>query len=158
VSKTCSHKGITTIELLITMGIMFAVTSAGALSYRFLMSSFHQSASRNQYEADISRAKSEALREGTRVVIEFLPSGNGYQVGFDYLPFDAPPAIETLVFQRQFPRRITVSPTTQMVFDSRGFSIDEDGVPPPVAQTLADDGVNFASVSISVSGIVTISD
>lgn len=149
-------RGMTIIELMATMAIMFSIGAAGTLSYTALTGSFKESASRNQFESDLNRAKNEALNQGTRVVVQMNDSGTSYTVGLDFLPFDDPAAIETTLFTRDLPSPVAISPATDLIFDSRAFSIDSTGLPASATLYLQDGGVNFSRFEVAVTGVITV--
>lgn len=140
------------------MVVISLVGTAGVLSYKRLTDSYRQYAGRVQFQADLARAKSEALNEGARSVVRFNETGSGYTVGIDFHPFNDPPAIEETLVSRDFPQSIIATPQNDIIFDSRGFSVDSTGYPTSVTLTFFQNSALLGRINIAVTGIVTLQD
>lgn len=149
-----ASSGMTLLELLVAMGLFSVLAFAGALQFGELMGSFNRNNARHDLEFDVSRIRSEAGAEGTRVVLVIGADRSFYSVGFDRLPYASPPVIEVPLFRRNLPNDVTVTATQPLIFDSRGYVINEGGQLTNTVLTLAYQGANYLTATVYPTGHV----
>jgi prepilin-type N-terminal cleavage/methylation domain-containing protein len=119
------QRGVTLIELLVGFAIFSSLTFLGATRVPSLIRSFTENNMRHEVEFDLRRARAEAASEGARVVFALRADGRGYTFGYDRLPYASPPAVEVVVAARNFGTNYTMTTSGTILFDSRGYLIDE---------------------------------
>jgi len=159
--RTASHLtfnraslGMTLLELLVAMGLFSVLAFAGAVQFGELMGSFNRNNARHELEFDVSRIRSEAGAEGTRVVLVIGADRSSYSVGFDRLPYASPPVIEVPLFRRNLPNDVTVAATQPLIFDSRGYVINEAGQLTNTVLTLSYQGTSYLTATVYPTGHV----
>ena len=151
-----SIHGFSVLELLVVMTIFALLTTLALPQFVSLESTFARSDSLQRVEFDLRRAKSEALAAGARTVVSFDDRGQGYSIGFDYLPFNDPPAADEIFLNETLPSTISLnSESSTIIFDSRGFLIDDAGSPTTVDISLVENGAEYGTASISATGAIT---
>jgi prepilin-type N-terminal cleavage/methylation domain-containing protein len=151
------ERGFSILELCVVMAILAILAAIAVPDYSEVSGSFNRQASVSQVEFDLRRARAEALAAGTRGVVSIGGGGAQYSFGFDYLPYAEPAAAETEEFRRRLPAKITFSSSVELIFDSRGYLVDEDGNLTSAALSLSFDGTSFCSGTVLSTGTVTLS-
>lgn len=133
--------GFTIIELIVTVAVAAILLSIAMPSLRIFVLNARMTTQTNNLLADISLARSEAIKHGSRAVIctssdGATCTGSGWNSGrlifWDPSPFNNGPAADRLVRYSEALPGSTVSgvPTTfpdPLIFDSRGAPIDALG-------------------------------
>lgn len=149
-----SEGGMTLLELLVAMGLFSILAFAGALQFGELVGSFNRNNARHDLEFDISRIRSEAGAEGTRVVLVVGATRTSYSIGFDRLPYASPPVIEVPLFRRNLPNDVTITGTQPLIFDSRGYVINEAGQLTNTVLTMSYQGRPYLTATVYPTGHV----
>lgn len=144
--------GYTLMEMLISILILAVMSSMAVVNHSEMRRSFERSNARQEFEFALRRAQVEATREGTRVV--FTQASGAYQLGFDYIPYNDPPAHDSLVETIALPESITIAFSSPLIMDSRGYLTDTDGLLVQRIVTLSQDGTQFAAATIYPTGVV----
>ncbi|NMC64512.1 MAG: hypothetical protein GYA55_15205 [SAR324 cluster bacterium] len=159
--KFCSTKfsnrkesAFTLIEMLVTVLLLFVLAYTASSNVPELIQSFGRKNAKQEIDSDLRRARSEATKEGTRVVFEFINGGASYRVGFDYLPYSNPAVADKYIFQQNLSNDVTVSTSAPVIFDSRGYLIDASGDPTTVDIELRQDGAVFKTGTIFATGLL----
>ncbi len=135
--------------------ILSAIGLPGAVD---LISSFERNVARSQLETDIRRVRSEALAAGARVQLTINGDGAGYSVGIDYIPYADPPAPDVVLYNQTLPSGITVYATQVILFDARGFLIDNTGDYTTTTVTIQEGTETFALANVFPSGVIEHAD
>ncbi len=120
---------MTLLEIVTVLGIVSSVSVAVSLNFSEVRSSFDKLTARGVLIQDLTRAQAEAVTAGCRMIFTVATDGRSYNYGCDLLPYDTgfPPSADVFSCVRPLPRRITLSPGTVIVFNSRGQSVDASG-------------------------------
>jgi Tfp pilus assembly protein FimT len=148
------QRGISVLELMVSLLILAIATTAGVSNFRSLQRSFAKDSAIKQIEFDIRRAKAEAVSRNVRGIIEIAPDGRNYRVGLDEFPFQSPPAIEVVLARRELPGATSISAADDnLYFGTRGFLTDD--VNNPITGTIffAIDGEEYATGTIYATGV-----
>jgi len=141
-------------EMLIVIALLSILTAVGVVNYSEFRNSFDRSNSIKQLEFDIRRAKTLAVKEGTRGILAMVDGGSSYTFGYDYLPFTAPAVADTQTFRQSLPSSVTVSFETPLIFDSRGYLIGEYGSLKSQKVTLSQNGSTFSVMEVFPTGAI----
>ena len=127
-------------DMLVTMAILGTIGAMAAPQLSTLSSSFNRLNARTILIQDLKRAQAQALTEGCRGIFTFDASNESYSFGCDYLSYDTSdtPVADTISFQRTMPDRTQVTVSTQVIFNSRGQSVDKDDIIQNVTLSLFD--------------------
>ena len=121
-----SERGFSLLELLATIAIFSIISAIAFIGMTPVFDSFNLQGAREQFDFDVRRSQSEALREGARGVLVLSVDGRGYSFGFDYPPYNNPAVYEKHKFTRVLPWDMTITGSrSAIIFDSRGRIIDE---------------------------------
>ena len=138
--RTCSglrgETGMSLLEVVVALTISAIIAGIGILNHNNWSDSFQKKNARQQLELDLRRARQDTMAEGSRGVVTISASGTIYTFGFDYAPYSSPAAIEKVVFNKNLPSDVTLSTSSTIIFDSRGQSVDVNGVLTPVTVTV----------------------
>lgn len=151
-SNLKSYNGFTLLELLTCVALLGILALIASANLNELLVSIYSTSARNELEADVSRARAEALAEGARAIITISADSKSYTVGLDYMPFSDPPVSEVTLFERELPNTISVIANQTIIFDSRGYLITSDGDITSTDVTLNAAGTPFADGTIYPTG------
>lgn len=112
---------------MVVLFITAIMLAMGSLQFASLDSAAKNSTAWQIFEADVSRARTEASARGTRIIIR--PEGDGYIVGQDIQPYNDPAAEDSILYTRILPTGITASFSNSLLFDSRGVLVAENDTP-----------------------------
>lgn len=158
VSLQASQSGFSILELLVAMMILVVISSVAFANAPEVMRSFKQNNLRREFEFVLRRAKSEAAQEGTRTILAFENAGASYSVGFDYLPYNDPVAADEVFLSRAFGDDFTISSDQTIIFDSRGYLVDETGQLTQTFLTLYQQGQYLVTGQIFSTGFLNYED
>ncbi|MCB0320752.1 MAG: type II secretion system protein [Bdellovibrionales bacterium] len=135
-----AEHGETLLNVIVALAIIGTLGALGLPQLSRISASFDRLNAKTVLVQDIKQAQAKALTEGCRGVFQIQNSGQSYTYGCDYLPYDSdiPPAADTVSFSRVLPEGIAVTPSTQMIFNSRGLPVDAYDVISNVTVTLSD--------------------
>lgn len=152
--------GFSLMELTVVLAVAALVVLQAMPALVDMQFGIDQASARDILEYDISRAKSEAVSSGARVIVNMNTDGSGYTVGLDRAPVADPPAIEEIIFTRTLPNEVFLnfSDEVKIMFDSRGLLVDEFGEPTSLEASLAQHGYDFSPVFIYPVGRVCFGD
>lgn len=148
------ERAFTLLEMMVAVSILMVIGLTTAFVTPDLLDSFNRKNAKQIFDSDMRHARSEATREGCRVVVTFLNGGNRYQLGRDHLPYNTPPAADDVFLTRTLPKNVTVTAAQTIAFDSRGYLINSTGDPVSTAITLKLRNVEFLNGAIYASGLV----
>lgn len=79
---------------------------------------------------DLKRAQAESITQGCRGIFKILNGGRTYQFGCDYLNYDTrnPPSPDVVSLSRTLPANIILFTPSPIIFNSKGQTVDVDGV------------------------------
>ena len=145
-------KGFSAIEIIVTL-VMVSILAAFAVPRFIEMNrSLGRGDAMSQVDFDLMRARSEALASGARTYFTLSNQGSRYSVSADYLPYSSSMSGDSTILNAELPSGISLSTSRQLVFDSRGFVIDEQGNPSSITITFRSDGAKFGSAVLSPTG------
>lgn len=142
-------------EVLTTMGLLSILSSLGLMSFRDMQSSFRKNDARYTLDADLRRARTEAIAEGGRSILTVTSGGKSYRVGLDQFPFSSVGTPDKVLFQRKLPDGIKLSTAQTVVFDPRGYLVDVTGNYTTTAVSLSQDGGAYFSATIFTTGAMS---
>lgn len=148
--------GFTMIELVVTLSLLSIMMGLGYPSLAELRRSFVRNSAKQQLDFDIHRAKSEAVKVGARTVMTVSGGGSVYSLGYDYPPYNSPAAADSgqSIFVRNLPRSFSISLSQALIFDSRGYVVDGNGILSNVNTTLSDNGTAFLGATVFPTGYI----
>lgn len=149
-----SAAGFTSIELLVAMVILAILSYSGVNQYMQTLGAFKRMSALNQFESDMRRARIESITQGGRGLVLESGDGHGYRIGIDYFPFASTPIIETQLFASDFGDEIGFDASDEIIFNSRGFLVDETGLPTTITFEFTFRGEPFCNGSIYSSGVL----
>ncbi len=121
-----SSKGFSVIDLLVASTTMLVLIATAVPTLTDLLASFERNAAIEQVTFDLQRARQEAIAQGTKAILTIHGDGTNYSVGTDLLPYSAPPNADVTIFSNSLPSRVTMNSSQTVIFDSRGFLIDDN--------------------------------
>ena len=129
-SFTSDHAGFSVVDLLVTLAITALFAIIAIPQYRAVAAAFARDGAVQQIEYDIRRAKAEAVSRSVHGVIEVSTDGETCTVGVDLVPFASPPEIDEVISEGTMPSTTSIETAdNRLIFDSRGFLIDDTGAP-----------------------------
>lgn len=147
-----TEKGFTLFELLVAMSI-FAIMLATALpNLSEVFNSFERNSFLSQVVADLSEARALSLSKGARGVFSISEDGSSYSFGIDTLELNDPPSADTILFNRNFSSKNSLSASSTILFSSRGYLVDEYGELVNININLARNNEQFCSGTIYTVG------
>ncbi|MCB0360287.1 MAG: hypothetical protein KDD44_11650 [Bdellovibrionales bacterium] len=104
---------------------------------------------------DLKRAQAETITIGCRGIFTISAGGNSYSFGCDYLPYDTnyPPQSDVTSFQRTLPSGVSVTANAEVIFNSRGQSVDANDILSNVTISLSDGSGMFATGTLLGTGL-----
>jgi type II secretory pathway pseudopilin PulG len=152
--NTQESSGMTMVEMIASLGIISIVGAIGIVNLPELTGSLDRNNLRHTLELDITRSQADASSMGSRVVFVFSNGGRTYRAGFDNLPYSDPPAIDTNIFTRTLKDSLAITPSQQIIFDSRGFLVNSLGQLTTTTVTVLRNGINTDTLTIYSTGTV----
>ncbi len=149
-----SMSGVSMLELLTVLALIGLLITFLQTPLSELWGSFDRNAVRRDLGADLRRAQNEAMQSGVRVIISISVDGAGYVAGRDLFPFTNSFDTAQEIFRRQFPRGIALSGSQSIIFDPRGYLIDQFGQLTSEDISFQQDGETFFSATIFPTGIM----
>ena len=146
--------GFSITELLVVFLIGGILAATAVPSYFSFRGSIARSTAVNQLEVDFRRAKVEARKTGSRVILSVGVGGKSYTFGTDSAPYNDPVASDATLFSTDLPSGVTLEVDDTIIFDPRGRLIDSTGALNQRGTVLKQDGTTFAQHSIYASGFI----
>ncbi len=150
-------KGFTLLETLVVILLMSLLAAFAAPAASAFNLSFYRRNAVQQVSADLRRAKTEALEQGVHSIFMTSANGSSYTLGFDYLPYQVSPAQDTLELESFLPNNTSITASRTLIFDSRGFLVDQNGSPTNATLVISGNGAAFCSLTINAIGSITTS-
>jgi hypothetical protein len=127
-----SQSGITLLDIMIAMGIFSIIIGMSLPKLTELRLSYDRYYGRQILESTILKGKARTLEWGARGIMTFIDGGTRLSYGLDFLPYSETFVADDILFSNDLPETINMEVTnplaaTKIIFDSRGFIIDEDG-------------------------------
>jgi len=150
-----SEGGFSLANLLTTLALIAIIGALGLPQLAQLTKTFDRFNARQHLLEDLKRAQAETITEGCRGIVKIAADATSYTYGCDYLSYDATadPIGDIVTFQRMLPEGIEVSGSSPIIFDSRGQSVDTDGIVNNVTLVLDYRGAAFASGALLGTGV-----
>ncbi|NBW40782.1 type II secretion system protein [bacterium] len=151
--------GFSLLDLLVAISIIGIVGFLGIPQIQNISASFNRLNTRTVFIQDLKQAQAKALTEGCRGIFTFLEDNSGYSFGCDYLAYDSsyPPQADIISFSRSFPSGISVNPSQQIIFNSRGLPVDANDIINSVSVNFVDSSGGsvyaFASGTLFATGL-----
>ncbi len=120
--------GFTMMELVVVVCIVGLFFAIAIPAFPALTKANAKRATKEIFEADIMRARMIGLSRNARGVFTFSPQNTNYTFGIDYYPYNDPAASDETVFRTFLPFNCKVTPSAQIIFNSRGLATDVNGV------------------------------
>lgn len=153
-SRRIDDSGFSIIEVISAIAISSILLAVVENSYSKISNSLNKSMTLEQIKSDFSRARSLALSKSGRVVLLIDNDNNSYSFGIDYAPFNSPAAADSNLFQTTFPKQISVVESETIIFGASGKLIDESGDNNQVDLDLKYNNVDFANLTVYLSGFI----
>jgi type II secretory pathway pseudopilin PulG len=119
--------GNSLLEIVVTL-LIFALVSVIAVPHLSqTKASFDRLQAKQQLEYWIERAQSISQSRSVRSLVIFSADGSSLTLGTDEIPYNNPVREDTALFVGELPDNITVETSGNLVFDSRGFLVNESG-------------------------------
>ena len=150
---TSSERGASLFEVMASLLLLSITASGAALTAPSLLSSLNQGNARETVESALRRAKGESAAAGSRGVLLADNTGSTLSFGLDVLPVNSPPSPDTVLFHLSLPRGITLS-TSPVIFDPRGFVVNESNFLTSQTITLFENGAPFGRSEVFPTGAV----
>lgn len=152
-----SERGITLLDLLATLILSAVISSFGIPQLANLTKTFDRFNARSNLLQDLKRAQAETIMEGCRGIVSIAADGKSYSFGCDYLSYDTDPvpSPDDVRISRILPANVTITASGNIIFDSRGQSVDENYVLQNVTISLNGSEGAFASGTILGTGVFT---
>lgn len=146
--------GFTVIELVVAFAILAIVAVGAVPAASELYDSFNRFTAETLVIEDLRRAQLTTVQEGCQGIFKMSADGSEYQFGCDYVPFStsASPAIETTLFTRELPARVTMSTDATVIFNTRGQVIGSDGYLTSRTVTMYISGSQYNSGTLRPTG------
>lgn len=122
-----SECGFSVLEMIVSLVVVSLLIAVAAPQRAALQASFYRNNGVNQIEYDLRRARSEASARGAQGIVSIAADGRSYTVGIDVLPFSSPPVADQQLFARSLESGIEISAGSTLIFDSRGYLVDQYG-------------------------------
>lgn len=151
--------GFSVIDLVVAFAILTILGYFAVLEFRTTELSFERMNARSFVVQDLKRAQAETITQGCRGIMTVATDGRSYNFGCDYLSYDTnvPPQADALSFTRDLPDTITLSTSGQIIFNSRGQTVDAYDAMTTISLTLADKSgggsTTFASGTLLGTGV-----
>ncbi len=148
------ERGFSLADLLVTITICGLIAATAIPQYRDVTAVLARDAAVKQLDFDVRRAKADAVAQGVRTVLTIASDDSSYTVGVDRVPFSSPPVADEVITNGKLPYSTKVSTTNnRLVFDSRGFLVDDNGNPITGLLTFTQNGATFATGTVYSTGV-----
>jgi type II secretory pathway pseudopilin PulG len=154
-ANCCREAGFSIFETVVVMAVVATFLSIGMHHFDDSASAFRRSESQRQFEADVRRARQEAVAKGSRVALIMEGGNTYYSVGFDYLPYEGAATVEETAFRTSLPDGITLTLSAPILFDSRGMLIQPDGSPTTIVGTFGQGGSTYCAATLFPNGAIS---
>ena len=151
----CRNSGFSLLEILVTLVLLGLLANVALPEIDKLRTTLSKRQAENQFEVDLRRARAEALASGGRAVLWVASDNRSYSIGSDYLPFSGAGQADSTLYTTRLPSGITIVSSNRIIFDTRGFLVNETGSPVSRTLSLSLRGEVFSSVAITPIGMVT---
>lgn len=123
-----NQSGFTGLELILVLAIIAIVAAIAIPQQKEMFDSFNRFNARAHLLEDIKIAQAYSVSQGCRGVFTVDSDGRGYSFGCDYLGYDTndPATPDDVYFTREVPGDVTVTADNQIIFNSRGQTVDSD--------------------------------
>jgi Tfp pilus assembly protein FimT len=150
-----NEQGITLMNVLAAMTVAAIVGALGIPQLATLTKSFDRFNARSALIQDLKLAQAQSVTEGCRGILKIAADGESYVYGCDYLGYDvdADPSPDSVTFTRLLPDYVTAVATGPIIFDSRGQSVDVDGIVQNVTIQLRSRADTFATGTLLGTGV-----
>ncbi len=146
-----TESGISALEIIAVMTIMFLFSALAMPEVATMLDSFEKRNFREQFELDVRMAKLQASAEGARSFISFN-ADRTYTIGVDYPPYSTPAVADKVIATTSIPQEAGVLVSQSILFNSRGYLIDNTGQLSNLTFDLIFKGETFADGSIFATG------
>ncbi len=121
--------GYTIFELVITVLLVGVVSTLAAPRLGEMFDSYDRRNAELQVIQDMRLAQKTAVEQGCQGILISGAGGNTYSFGCDYVPYSAatPPVYDGVLFTRNLPTDISIVLDSQVMFNTRGQTIDSNG-------------------------------
>ena len=150
--KTRCEIGVTVIELVLVCCIISTLAYIALQRIGEFKSSMDRFNARVYLAQDLRRAQAHTLSEGCRGIFVIATTGKEYSFGCDYLNYDtnSSPVPDVYLFRRDLPSGVKLTANKKVFFNSRGESVDIDGIIDSVTISLSD--TRFGTERVFSSG------
>uniref|UniRef100_A0A0A8KWP9 Putative membrane protein n=1 Tax=wastewater metagenome TaxID=527639 RepID=A0A0A8KWP9_9ZZZZ len=149
------QRGISVIELLVTILISTILLGMAIPNFGELRRSMNKGTALRQLEGDLRRAHAASLSKGAHIIFS-VEDGGAYTVGIDYPPYNGgngvDPVADEELFTTELPQGFVLQLWNPVMFNSHGYVINSWGWPSGGGGMLTDGSETFASFWISPSG------
>lgn len=147
-----NNRGTTIFDVLITIALVSSIAAIAIPNGSKIQDSFNRATALAQVHTDLRRARAEAVAAGARTVLSISVAQNSYDVGLDFAPYTTPPVIETRRFGGALPTGITIQTSADIIFDPRGYLVDDSGDPTQIDLTFLEDGTSYKVGTLYAAG------
>lgn len=153
--------GVTLMELMVVVGLTSVLGFVALPNFSRFSGAFNRMNTRNYLLIDLKRAQSESITQGCRGIVKINSDLKGYTFGCDYLSYDASenPSPDKISFRRNLPSQITLNSNAPVIFNSRGETVDIDGIMSNSTITLTErvvgENIDFAVGTLLGTGVFT---
>lgn len=150
------QRGVTMLEVLVALALSAVISASMLPQFSAVKSSYNRNDARQQLAFDLRRLMSRARKDGAQGAMTISADGRQYTLGLDHFPYSSPPNIDTVILTRTLPNAITVTSTAQVLFDSRGFLIDNQGSLTTLTLALQSSGNAYYSATLYPTGFLDV--
>ena len=145
--------GYSVLELLGVISIVSIVIGGAVLHFDELLASFRRHDGIQQIEFALRRARVESIASGALGVFSPTLNGDAYRFGVDIAPFGDTATADSMFFSKELPHKITIEPTDDLVFDSRGYLVNSSsGALTSSVLSLKYEGISYCTIAINSMG------
>ncbi len=148
------ERGFSLLELLTAVSIAGILLARAIPQISELSAAYKLRQVVNELDTDLGAARRLALKEGAYVVFTLTDSGRGYSFGVDRFPLNTPPASDSTNYSKVLQGSYTISSTTEVIFNPRGFVIDDTARPQSIQLVLAGPGGRSKTVTLLPTGFL----
>lgn len=148
-------RGFTFFETMIVLTLVAIISLVGIMQFSSINNDAQDTSAIQLFRTDMQRAKAEAAARGGRMIVKASSTNTSYSAGIDYPPYSGTLTADTNVFTRNLPLHMTVSFSSTLIFDPRGFLIDANGNMTTGSATLLRNGSGVRAFAIDTLGGVS---
>lgn len=156
-NKQSTQGGFTSVELMVVVAMVSILTFTGAQQYLSTLGAFTRMTAISKFQSDVQRARTESIAQGGRGIMIPALTGAGYQMGIDYWPFGSSVAIEKQLFTTDFGNEVGFEASGPIIFNSRGFLVDDAGAPTTITMSFTFRGGQYCAGELYSSGVLEMS-